>query len=149
MDAWRYEPVAGPAVQIYGGSLVKPRIYGYLRADDEIEDQQIRRMERAFTELADSAGLCFATTFYEYVPGCHGAFDELVAELGRAQAQHVVVPSLCHLSRHQIIRRLLVTRLSLEANAQVWIIEPCAATNPVDLPPGLQTTGVTGCFHRG
>lgn len=103
---------------------MKPLIYGYLWAADEIEDQQIRKMELAFKALAEVEGFCFATTFYEYVPGRHSAFYELVHELRRAAAHHVVVPSLCHVSRHPIIRRLLLAQLACEANAQVWVIEP-------------------------
>jgi len=120
----RYEPVAGPVSQVYGEPPIRPLIYGYARVDEENDDEQIRRMQHAFSRLADAEGFCFATTFYDDTPGWHGAFFELVDELTRAGAHHVVVPSLCHLSAHPLLRRQLITRLVLAADAQLWVSGP-------------------------
>jgi len=99
-------------------------MYGYLRADDETDDQQIRAMERAFRRLADTEGFCLATTFYEFTPGHHGAFHELADELTRAEAHDVVVPSLGHLSPHSLLRDQLIAQLVRYADAHIWVIEP-------------------------
>ena len=103
---------------------MKPLIYGYLRVTDDLEDQEIRRMERGLQVLAETEGFCFATTFHEYQTGYHGAFNELTRELQRAGAHHVVVPSLGHLSGHPILRNTMLTRLARDADARVWAVAP-------------------------
>ncbi len=103
---------------------MKPLIYGYLRVTDDLDDPAIRRMERSLQELADTAGFCFATTFHEYQPGYHGAFDELTRELQRAHAHHVVVPTLDHLAQHPILQDLMLTRLARDAHAHLWVVAP-------------------------
>jgi hypothetical protein len=91
---------------------VKPLMYGYLRVTDDLADEDICRMELGLQILADDEGFCFATTFYKYESGYHGsAFSELLAELKRAEAHHVVRPSVDHLSRHPILRDQMLTRL--------------------------------------
>lgn len=102
---------------------MKPLIYGYLRVTDELADIDICRMERGLQDLADAEGFCFAITFYESVSGYHGAFSELLEELKRAEAHHIVTPSLDHLSRHPILRDQMLTRLERGANAQVWAVD--------------------------
>jgi len=99
-------------------------MFGYLRADDETDDEQIRAMERAFRRLALAEGFCLAITFYEYTPGHHGAFHELADELTRAEAHDVVVPSLGHLSPHPLLRSQLIAQLVCYADAHIWVIEP-------------------------
>lgn len=99
-----------------------PLIYGYLRVADNLDDPEIRRMERGLHELAETEGFSFATTFHEYQPGYHGAFDELTRELQRADAHHVVVPSLGHLSQHPLLRTTMLTRLTRDADAQLWVV---------------------------
>ena len=104
--------------------MSKPLIYGYLRVTDDLDDHAIRRMERGLHLLAETKGFCFATTFHEYQPGYHGAFDELTRELQRAQAHNVVVPSLGHLAQHPMLQDLMLTRLARDANAHVWVVAP-------------------------
>ncbi|MGH3564653.1 MAG: recombinase family protein [Pseudonocardia sp.] len=98
--------------------MSKPLIYGYLRVTDDLDDHAIRRMERGLHLLAETKGFCFAMTFHEYQSGYHGVFDELTRELQRAQAHHVVMPSLGHLAHHPILRDLMLTRLARDANAR-------------------------------
>jgi hypothetical protein len=81
---------------------VKPLIYGYLRATDDHDDNEIRRRELGLEKLADAEGRYLATIYYECTPSRQGAFNDLRRELKRAQAHHVVTPSLGHLSRHRI-----------------------------------------------
>ncbi|MGH3567439.1 MAG: recombinase family protein [Pseudonocardia sp.] len=104
--------------------MLKPVIYGYLRVTDDLDDQEICRMERGLYLLAETEGFCFATTFYEYQTGYHGAFDELTRELQRADAHHVVVPSLDHLSQHPLLCNMMLARLARDADACVWEVVP-------------------------
>lgn len=104
--------------------MLKPVIYGYLRVTDDLDDPEIRLMERGLRLLAETKGFSFATTFHEYQTGYHGAFDELTRELQRSDAHHVVVPSLGHLSQHPILRNTMLTRLVREVDAHVWVVAP-------------------------
>lgn len=97
-------------------------IYGYLRVTDDLDDREIHQLERGLHLFAETKGFCFATTFYEYQTGYHGAFDELTRELQRAAAHHVVVPSLGHLAQHPILRNMMLTRLARDADAHVWTV---------------------------
>lgn len=100
---------------------MKPLLYGYLRVDDDPADAEIRRMERKLRNYAEAEGFCYAGTFHEYQSGRCGALDELVRELRRAEARHVVVPSMEHLSRHPLLRSYLLNRLEFEAGARVVV----------------------------
>ena len=97
-------------------------VYGYLRVTDDLDDHAVRAMERTLQEPAETAGLCYATTFHDDQPGYHGGFDELTRELQRAQAHHVVMPCLGHLSEHPLLRTIMVLRLARDANARVWVV---------------------------
>ncbi|MEV6986987.1 hypothetical protein AB0M95_37805 [Sphaerisporangium sp. NPDC051017] len=103
---------------------MKPLIYGYMRVRDDAGDEEIRRTELELTGFAEVEGFHLAAIFYEFVPGYHGAFHKLIKELKRADAHHVVVPSLRHFSGHSILRDVMVTQLELEADAEIWTVEP-------------------------
>lgn len=105
-------------------SAMRPLIYGYLRVVDDRDDREVRRRERGLQAHAEAGGFCFVTTFHEYQTGYHGGFDELVAELRRAQARHVVVPSLEDLARHPILREVMLGRLARDADAHLWVVAP-------------------------
>jgi hypothetical protein len=51
--------------------------YGYLRVTDELDDEEIRRLELGLEKLAEAEGLCLAETCYEYQPGYYGTFSQL------------------------------------------------------------------------
>ncbi len=99
---------------------MKPLMYGYLREACEAGDDEVERIERALKSFAGTAGFCYATTFYEYQLGSYAAFEELVVELKRAEAQYVVVPSFQHLSVHPMVCDHLLLRLASGVNAQVF-----------------------------
>ncbi|MFF2084322.1 hypothetical protein ACFVVM_11115 [Nocardia sp. NPDC058176] len=96
-------------------------IYGYLR--DDLAEGQGDQLEDALRSLARTAGMCFAATFHESTAGDGAAFVELTQELKRADAHHVVVPSLDHLAGQTIPRDLLIAKLAHEAAAQVLTLE--------------------------
>jgi hypothetical protein len=100
---------------------VEALIYGYVR--DDLADGHSAELEDAMCDLARSAGLCFAATFHESAPADGTAFAELTAELKRAEAHHVVVPSLDHLAGQTIPRELLIAKLAHEAAARVWTVD--------------------------
>lgn len=100
---------------------MKPLLYGYLRVDDDPADEELSRMERRLRRHAETEGFCYAGTFHEYQPGVYRALDELVEELRRAEARHVVVPSMEHVSRHPLLRSYLLNRLEFEAGARVVV----------------------------
>lgn len=88
-------------------------MYGYMRVEDNAEDDSIDRIERALRDYADAEGFCYATTFYDDDSGCRSVFYELANELQRAEARHVVVLSLDHLSRHPVLRNHMSMRPTL------------------------------------
>ncbi|MFE3443058.1 hypothetical protein ACFXNW_08500 [Nocardia sp. NPDC059180] len=96
-------------------------IYGYLR--DDLAEGHGDELEAALRGLARAAGLCFAATFHESTAGDGTAFAELTQELKRADAHHVVVPSLDHLAGQTIPRELLLAKLASDAEAQVWTLQ--------------------------
>ncbi|MEU0521903.1 recombinase family protein [Streptosporangium sp. NPDC006007] len=98
---------------------MKPLIYGYLRAPDETPDDELDRLVSELQRFAEAEGFCYATTFFECQEGSRSAFEELVAELTRAEARHVVVPSLEHLSGHRLLCGQMIERLECVANACV------------------------------
>ena len=104
-------------------------IYGYLR--DDLADGQCEELEVAMSTLAQMEGLCFAATFHESATGDGTAFAELTRELRRADAHHVVVPSLDHFAGQTIPRDILIAKLIHEAAAQVWTVESWIAATRI------------------
>lgn len=96
-------------------------IYGYLR--DDLAEGHGDELEAALRARARAEGICFAATFHESTPGDGTAFAELTQELKRADAHHVVVPSLDHLAGQTIPRDLLLAKLASDAEATVWTLQ--------------------------
>lgn len=90
---------------------MKPLIYGYMCVQPETPDGDLAQMELTLQHVAEREGYCFATIFHEYTSGSRAAFDELVRELQRADAHHVIVPTLDHLSGHRILRTHMLMTL--------------------------------------
>ncbi|WP_245545864.1 hypothetical protein [Nocardia higoensis] len=113
-------------------------IYGYLR--DDLAEGHREEIEAKMSSLAREEGLCFAATFHEETGGDGAAFVELTQELRRADAHHVVVPSLDHLAGQTIPRDILIAKLAQDAAARVWTIEDAPHTadgcEPVAGAPG-------------
>lgn len=95
-------------------------MYGYMRVTPEDEDDELGRVEQQMRTFADAEGFCYATTFFEYMSGSHTALDELTEELKRAEARHVVVPSMSHISAHPILCNHMVEWLESAADAIVF-----------------------------
>lgn len=95
-------------------------MYGYVR--DELAAGRGEELEAALRALARAAGLCFAATFHETAGSEDTALWELIREMGRAEAQHVAVPSLDHLAGQQIPPEWLLTELPGAATARLWTL---------------------------
>lgn len=102
---------------------MKPLIYGYMRITEDLEDDELHQLERGLEKLVYAEESSLTKTCYERQPGYYGTFYELTQELKRAQARHVVVPSLDNLSTHPLLREQLLMRLAA-AGVRVWTIEP-------------------------
>jgi len=98
---------------------MRPLMYGYMRVHDAEEDNTILQLEAELRNFAVRNGFCFGTIFHEHVPGSYAAFDELIEELQRADAHHVIVPSTRHLAENRILRESLLSRLDSHAQARV------------------------------
>jgi hypothetical protein len=108
----------------------EPLAYGYLRVTDELDDEEIRQLERGLEKFAEAKDWCLTGIWYEDQAGYYGRFYQLLGEMKRtavrcvqARICHVVVPSLEHLSTHPLLRDQLFMRLD-EANVRVWVVEP-------------------------
>ncbi|OXM59874.1 hypothetical protein [Amycolatopsis vastitatis] len=106
-----------------------PPAYGYLRVPDDVPDHQVLRLERALIAFAESEGLSFAGFFFEFEWGLRKGFNDLIAELVRTGAHHVVVPSLRHLALSTRLQDARQDRLAREAGAVVLARLP-SVVNP-------------------
>ncbi|WP_439946494.1 recombinase family protein [Streptomyces sp. BBFR109] len=104
-------------------SGVKPLLYGYMRVDQDAREGDLDQLELTFRFVAEQEGFCLATTFYEEDDGRHCAFVELVEELKRSEARHVIVPTMEHIARHRILRDSLLDQLQEETGAQVMSLD--------------------------
>jgi DNA invertase Pin-like site-specific DNA recombinase len=97
-----------------------PPAYGYMRVPCDIPDDKVHHMEQQLRHFASREGWFFATIFSEFTCGAYDAFNELVQELQRADAHHVVVPTFRHLARNLMLQNILLTRLEFDAQAEVF-----------------------------
>ncbi|NEA56403.1 recombinase family protein [Streptomyces sp. SID13666] len=98
---------------------MKPLIYGYMRVTDEMDDLEVRLLETQMSAFAEREGFCLTTVFYEYDEGSQAAFTELVHEVRRAEARHIVVPSYEQMAESQIVQALMVETVALQVGAAV------------------------------
>ncbi|WP_410675474.1 hypothetical protein [Amycolatopsis sp. cmx-4-68] len=90
-----------------------------MRVPTGLPDRKVRGLEQAVIRYAHSLGLHFVSFFFEFHCGARDGFEELVTELRRAGARHVVVPSLRHLALNTLLQDAMCERLALDAGAQV------------------------------
>lgn len=107
----------------YFQNTVKPMMYGYMRAPDDVPDDELECLVREMRRFAETNGFCYGTTFFEHQDGSCAAFDELTAELKRTEARHVIVPSLAHLSAHPILLNHMVERLAQHVDVEVFELD--------------------------
>ena len=102
--------------------VTAPLAYGYMRVPADVPDYRVRRVEQAVVRCSEAKGLYFVSFYFEHHCGSREGFDELVAELLRADAHHVVVPSLKHLALNELLQTAMREQLAAEANAQVHAV---------------------------
>ncbi|MEV6826661.1 hypothetical protein [Amycolatopsis sp. NPDC051102] len=101
-----------------------PSAYGYLRVPADVPDHEMLCLEQALIAFAESEGWSFAGFFFEFRSGSRAGFNELIAELVRAGAHHVVVPSLRHLAAYTLLQNAMQDRLAIDAGAEVVAMRP-------------------------
>jgi hypothetical protein len=111
---------------------VKPLIYGYMRMIEGVLDGDVRQMELVLRDYAEREGYCFATFFYEEDDGTMSAFTELIHELNRAEARHVIVPSGDHIARSPQLRSSRIRMLQHNAGAHVHVLSDIVKENKVE-----------------
>jgi DNA invertase Pin-like site-specific DNA recombinase len=94
-------------------------MYGYLRVSEEASDEEIDHQVELLESYAKMRGYEFRTVYYEYEPNRKTALVELTAELLRADAYHVVVPSRAHIARNRRLREIILERLMDDTGALV------------------------------
>ncbi|QMU68905.1 recombinase family protein [Streptacidiphilus sp. P02-A3a] len=95
---------------------VKPLIYGYMRVTDDMADKEVRLIEKQLITFADAEGYCLAIIFHEQ-GGAMAALDELLCELQRSEAKHVVVASLEQLSDHPLLQSSFLREITVVGGA--------------------------------
>ncbi|MEA5366453.1 hypothetical protein VA596_43465 [Amycolatopsis sp., V23-08] len=93
--------------------------YGYMRVPADVPDRKVRDLEQEVIQFAEGLGLYFVSFFFEFHCGSREGFEDLVTELVRAEARHVVVPSLRHLAHNRLLQKAMCERLQLAACADV------------------------------
>ena len=100
----------------------RPLAYGYMRVPCDVPDPKVRRLEQALRTRATVCGLELVTFFFEFQCGSHEAFNELVTELGRADAHYVVIPNLRHFAHNPLLQNMMLGQLEFEAQAEVLVL---------------------------
>lgn len=90
---------------------MNPLIFGYMRVPDDMSDEEAKQKQDDLSAYAETNGFHLATVFYEYVPGAHSAFTELLAAVRHAKAKHVVVPSYRELALNRSLQNAMLTHL--------------------------------------
>lgn len=90
-----------------------------MRVPPDVPDRKVRGLEQAVIRFAEGLGLYFVSFFFEFHSGSREGFDELVTELVRADARHVVVPSMRHLALNALLQDAMCRRLLQDARAEV------------------------------
>ena len=104
-----------PTVNV--GTTMKPLIYGYMRVTEDMGDGEIHIIETQLVNYAAGKGFDLATIFHEYDSGSLAAFGELLQQMRRARAHHLVVASLEQLTDHPLIQNILVCEAKMHARA--------------------------------
>jgi hypothetical protein len=102
------------------GDAQVPLAYAYMRVPCNIPDKKVQRTELKLRAFAEGLGLRLAGIFREYACGAHGAFEDMLVELQRTGAHHVVIPTFGHLARNRLLQNSFLFRLEVDAGAEVF-----------------------------
>ncbi|MEV7046630.1 recombinase family protein [Amycolatopsis sp. NPDC051061] len=115
-----------PAVAAEDEPITRPLAYGYMRVPCDVPDAKVQRLEQALRAFAALQGLYLVTFFFEFDCGSQEGFGELLTELKRADAHHVVIPSLRHFARSTLLQNQMLGHLEFEAAAEVLVLRETA-----------------------
>ncbi|WP_158719411.1 hypothetical protein [Streptomyces sp. NBRC 110035] len=94
--------------------------FAYMRVFCDVTDEQLYTMEQRIARFAGGQGLQLATIFCEHDNGSQAVFDEMVEALQRTKTQHLILPSLRHLSPQRLLQEAMLTRLEIDTDAEVY-----------------------------
>jgi hypothetical protein len=103
-----------------------PLAYAYMRVPRTVADSKVARMELRLRAYAADLGLRLGGIFCEYVCGAHTAFDDMLAELQRTDAHHVLIPTFGHLATNLLLQNGFLFRLETDASAEVFALTESA-----------------------
>ncbi|MFF2534498.1 recombinase family protein [Streptomyces cyaneofuscatus] len=89
--------------------------YGYVRIRPEVDEDELRFMEKELSTYADAHGLNLARIYYDDGPGI--APDRMVRRLARDDVHHLVVSSLEQITDHRLIGEMMEEAIEDEAGA--------------------------------
>jgi hypothetical protein len=105
---------------------IAPLMYGFVRV--AMVTGPMAGCERQLCEYAQDRGFELGTVFHDRGDG--GAFEELLCELVRSEARHVVVPTMEHLTGLPVPRDQLLIRLQ-DIGTSAWAVaEPATPIEP-------------------
>lgn len=91
----------------------RPLAYGYVRVsrDEDAGDHDVRTSELRIRNYAATHEFILLKICHDVHSGVGRMWAEFVAELERAGAHYVIVPSLGHLSSHPLLQLMMRDRL--------------------------------------
>lgn len=101
--------------------------YGYMRVFCDDTEERVRSLEQRLRQCSEERGLDFVTTFHETVSGSQEVLYELIEEVKRTAAGHVVAPSFRHFSRNELLQNVLLSRLEEGAGVEVHTLSEWAS----------------------
>jgi hypothetical protein len=104
-------------------SPAHPLTYGYILALDTTPADEIDQLSGAVMAYAAKKGYGFATMFHEWDRRQRPALTELIAEVRRAQAQYVIVPTAKHLGESRILQEANIRRLTRTGRVTVIVVD--------------------------
>jgi hypothetical protein len=98
---------------------MKPLAYAYMRIFCDVTDEQVLALEQRIHLYAQGRSLELVDIFAEFDNGSQAVFNELAEQLERTGARTVIVPSLRHFSKNQVLQHLMLARLEEAIGAKV------------------------------
>ncbi|MGV9340587.1 recombinase family protein [Streptomyces sp. NPDC003688] len=95
---------------------INPLAYGYMRVSIDAAESDTRATELGIRAHAQSLGCELVAIYQETVEGSHDTYVELVEEVDRIGAEHVIVPDLGHLSCNKELQRVMCSFFEAEVH---------------------------------
>ncbi|QYA94400.1 hypothetical protein KZO11_12135 [Streptomyces anulatus] len=89
--------------------------YGYVRIRPEVDEDELRLVEKELSTYADAHGLDLARIYYEEGAGIEP--KRMVRRLTRDDVHHLVVSSLEQITEHRLVAEMVEAVIEGEAGA--------------------------------